>query len=239
MIQKNKSVKSFIFDGIESLTDIVFYILYKFYKNHSIWNNLESIGIDTCRYITDFGIELLSNATQKTKLVKNLNGCNRIFKYLNDDVRLDHTTNDLFLSKQFNKLNVKDSEAVKLNSYKIIILNDSNILLLNQFFSKSESNSITNTLINYGQKKLIRKSSNEDITLNLFEINSVKYSKFIFYSSLICFFFLNINFDHIFKNFPLWLNTHSSIIILCIEYLDLKSLVNKIANRFLQLFNKV
>ena len=164
-----------IFDGIESLTDLVFYILYKYYKNHPIWNNLESIGLDSCRYITDFGIELFSHATQKIKLVRNLNGCKKIFKYLYDDVRLDHTFMDLFLCNEFNKLHIKNAESVKLNSYKVLILNESSNSLLEKIEADNpQKRSFKNKLIDYTRMALAKNSNSaENIILNIFEINLV------------------------------------------------------------------
>ncbi len=81
-IVEHKQIQEIIFDGLEVTTDLVFYIIYKHYKDTDVFKHLELVSLNGCRYVTDFGIWLLSHAANKPSLV-NSNlciGCHKIVK---------------------------------------------------------------------------------------------------------------------------------------------------------------
>jgi hypothetical protein len=83
----NTPIKSMKFDGIECLTDMAFYLMYRYYSRDPIWSTLSHITLDSCRYITDFGIELLAKASGKKNLVspETSTGCSKIFSEFYSD----------------------------------------------------------------------------------------------------------------------------------------------------------
>ena len=99
-------LKKMIFDGIEVTTDLIFYIIYKYYKGHDVISELCQVSIHACRYVTDFGIELISYATNKSLVVENKKaiGCANLLKYKYHEVQLDFQPIDIFTSPLFNKL---------------------------------------------------------------------------------------------------------------------------------------
>ena len=177
-----------------------------------MWLTLEAVSLDSCRYVTDFGLELLSYASGKPKLINELpNGCERIFKYAYDEFRLDNSYRDLFsFPNKLNKLitTQKDKEA-PINSFKVLIINKTNWKFSN--LNDKETNPMPN-LISYNKLNFPTSSSKQPITLNIFEIDS---------------------------NFPCFLNTPSSVLVLCFEFKDISHLVEDLINKFLQLFYKV
>ncbi|RNA35088.1 hypothetical protein BpHYR1_034678 [Brachionus plicatilis] len=81
---ENKIIKYLNFDSIDCLTDSVFYIFYKYFNINEMWKILEKITLDSCRYITDFGIDLMCS------------GCVNIFNHFY------HTkSKDLFQNENF------------------------------------------------------------------------------------------------------------------------------------------
>ena len=153
------------------------YIFYKYFKQETKWDVLESIRLDGCRHVTDFGIELISYATQKQNLInKNFCcGCKKITKYTNQPVRLDFTNEDLFLSDTFNKCNNSSSEKAKvlLNTYKIMILNDTEFNMTT--FIEQKKSTKTRKIINFTQFNLESKSHAEKLKFNILEIDSVRF----------------------------------------------------------------
>lgn len=77
----NTHIKTMKFDGIECLTDMVFYLMYRYHSNDPIWSTLTHITLDSCKYVTDFGIELITKASGKKNLVvpETSTGCPKIF----------------------------------------------------------------------------------------------------------------------------------------------------------------
>ena len=198
-------LKKISFNGLQVLTDAALYLLYKYKRHESAdqWSHLESISLDSCPYITDFGIELIAMATQRPNLIKPNEscGCKNLFKYLHMEVPLDGRVNDIFQSHSFTKcfeqaqmqqsMNLSLSEnkiqpnALPLNAYKMVILNSSmsEISVLNylrQIFTLDiPPNTGTNSLL---QTKLQREKIVSDfeklklsnIKLNILELDSVR-----------------------------------------------------------------
>jgi hypothetical protein len=151
------------------------YVFYKYFKDEIQWKSLESIHLDGCRYVTDFGVELISYATQKQNLLKSSCGCKKIIKYANQSVRLDFKNEDLFLSDIFNKCNNSSTEKNKiiLNTYKILILNNTEFNMTRFFENKKATKD--RKIINFAQINLESKSHAEKLKLNILEIDSVIY----------------------------------------------------------------
>lgn len=167
-----RTIKYLGFDGIEAITDTVFYIFYKYFNDVSLWSELERVSIDSCRYLTDFGVELLSRATFKSNLInkKTSTGCNRIFSsfYINE-------SNDVFQSDLFTKLNISDekNKRVDLNIFKVLILNETKFNTSK--FIQSKIVEYKTPIVNFADVVLKRSGENdsEKIKFNLVEINSV------------------------------------------------------------------
>ena len=153
------------------------YVFYKYFKKQSMWNFLKSLSLDGCRYLTDFGIELISYASNKEDLVNPLKscGCKKIVKYVNHRVRLDFRNEDLFLSDRFNKSNnscsIKEDRATTLNTYKVLILNNTEVNFTN-FIEKKKLNK-EREIINFTQVYLDSKSHSDKLKLNIIETDSV------------------------------------------------------------------
>jgi hypothetical protein len=84
----NTCIKTMKFDGMECLTDMAFYLFYRYFSHDSMWSTLSHITLDSCRYITDFGIELLTKASGKKNLVNPdiSTGCSNIFSEFYCDI---------------------------------------------------------------------------------------------------------------------------------------------------------
>lgn len=212
LIKGRKKVRSFVFEGIEPLTDLFFYILNKHYSGHEMWSLFEAVNIDSCRYITDFGIELLATASRKPRFleISSTNGCQRLFKYLHlyVDIGPGFSSQDLFQSKHFTQCTPLDTPASSFfSSYKICIQNETSLRILNTIDSSQEKKS----LMSYTQ--LIEKRDDGNAVFNIYEVNSTK--------------------------FPLLFNTTSSVLMICVELTTKKKLVNDLINKFMQHFHKV
>ena len=124
------------FDGLEVTTALVFYILYKYNKDADVLKGLELVNIDSCRFVTDFGLELLAYATSKSQLVKSTNclGCTKLLKYKYQEVQLDMSVADLFTASSFNSVfdnsEENSSSQQALNACKIHVLNATEISLV-------------------------------------------------------------------------------------------------------------
>lgn len=170
---QNKKPVEMRFDGVEVTTDLVFYVLCRFYRESGILSELASVNIDSCRFVTDFGVELLSYAANKPLLVKKRHciGCSRIYKYKYQDVELDMSVKDIFAAPLFNHLqDVKTAEdqddSVALNVCKIEILNGAK-LSLTKFMQNRLLMRESTPIISYGLVRL------EDYKFNVVEINAV------------------------------------------------------------------
>jgi hypothetical protein len=178
-----KEIRSITFDGVEVLTDAVFYIFYRYFRNE-MWLNLEEVSLDGCRYVTDFGIELLAYATNKTNLIdsKMCCGCKKINKYLYDQVNLNYRHTDIFLSEKFNKCLINGTEKVLLNTYKVLISNDTNLNMINYIQNKTVKNE--KEIIAYSQLNIKRRmddnTPSNNLKFNVIEIDAVSFNYFIF-----------------------------------------------------------
>lgn len=150
------------FDGVEVTTDLVFYVLYRFYRESGMLSELATVNIDSCRFVTDFGIELLSYAANKPQLVKKSHciGCSEIYKYKYQDVELDLSIKDIFAAPLFNHLQdvrteagQQEDNAVELNVCKIEILNGAK-LSLTKFMQNQLVIRESAAIISYGQVRL-------------------------------------------------------------------------------------
>ena len=94
--------------------------------NKVMWKDMDSVNLDSCRYITDFGIEMLNDVLEKKIRIQNeyCCGCEKLFKTLYTDT---NEKNDIFTSTKFTKSN--DSE-LPLKSYKLLIINDTDTNLI-------------------------------------------------------------------------------------------------------------
>ena len=156
MRDKNRDIETIYFDGIEVITDTVLYVFYKYFKEDSMWKPLESIRLDGCRYVTDFGVELISHATNKESLLKpgTFSGCKKIVKYAHVPcaaaLNVKHR-GDMFLCDSFNKCANSSSTSAKclLNAYKIFILNNTELNLTH--FLEHKKVVKDRKIINYAQ----------------------------------------------------------------------------------------
>lgn len=166
--KEQKMIKNLNFNSIDCLTDVVFYIFYKYFNDKEMWKNLERVTLDSCRYITDFGIQLLYEATGKKRLIdpSTSAGCNKIFNYF----YYPKIEEDIFLNKRFNNWDLKASEQkIELNNYKILIFNDTKLSLTQ--FLKSKILKKKNFFIDYSQLNF------EKYNFNILEVESLFYSQ--------------------------------------------------------------
>ena len=132
---------------MEQVTDLVYFIIYKHFKgNNKMWKDFDGIKLDSCRYITDFGIQLLNEAIEKKIILKRINccGCEKLFKSLYTDT---NEKNDIFTSTKFTQ---SAEYEVLLNSYKLLIINDTSVnLISNLKYNKFEKYELNGFMYNY------------------------------------------------------------------------------------------
>ena len=166
-----KELHSLIFDGIEVTTDIVFYLFYLYYKHSSceLWSHLKSVSLASCRYVTDFGIDLLHKSTGKTNLLnpRKISGCNKLFRY--SYLPIDSEQKDIFLHDWFNKCAWPDAQRLEFNAHKVYICNDTKYDL-SKFISNNELKRKDDILFNVVQTDL--KHNNKEVRLNIIEVDS-------------------------------------------------------------------
>ena len=169
MKDKKRIVNTISFYGMECLTDTVIYILYKYYKNDAIFSYLNSVNLDTCRYVTDFGVELLTRTTGRDNLVRESTsrGCEKIVNHFYTPFSFELIELDIFKSNKFSKFNQNDH--VEYNSYKVYILNDTKLCLSK--FIKSKEVQLNRNLIEFAQFNITEQSN--EIKFNILEIDSV------------------------------------------------------------------
>lgn len=186
---QNKKPVEMRFDGVEVTTDLVFYVLYRFYRQSGILSELASVNIDSCRFVTDFGVELLSYAANRPLLVKKRHciGCSEIYKYKYQDVELDMSVKDIFAAPLFNHLQDVKREAggraedqdnsVALNVCKIEILNGAK-LSLTKFMQNGLVIRESTPIISYGLVRLEDERGQDQpaYKFNVVEINAVSCS---------------------------------------------------------------
>ena len=143
-----------------------------------MWKSFDSLQLAACRYVTDFGVELMSQVCNKKDIVtiKNCAGCPKLFRslYMNDKI------NDIFMSSTFTKI-LKPENQRTLKSYKLVILNDTDInmlqVLMSQELEKRSANEVF--LLEYEQvtlshsKKKESSDSENDFLINAYEISTV------------------------------------------------------------------
>lgn len=119
---KKVFVKTLTFNGIEPLTDMALYVIYLFFYDDPIWKNLMYANFDSCRYITDFGVELLYEATGKNSLTRphKCSGCTKMFKTLWSTKK----AKDIFLNSTFVKT-LDNAEETFFKTFKFLIINTS------------------------------------------------------------------------------------------------------------------
>jgi hypothetical protein len=170
------AIKSLSFNGIECLTDMAIYLIYKYVD----FRFLETITLDACRYITDFGISLLRNSQNMEKNLvlseADCCGCTKLIKSIHKADDKD----DLFLTTKFTKCSKRDTEII-LRNYKILVYNLTQFnmthLIVNNILAYKES-----FVFNYGKTKLKLQaiSSAKEFNLNIIEIDSVCCFRFFF-----------------------------------------------------------
>lgn len=167
---ENKLIKSLDFDSIKSLTDSAFYIFYKYFNKNDMWKILDNIKLESCRYITDFGIDLMNEASGKDNLIhsKLCLGCTNIFDHF---YKTDKT--DVFQNKNFSYLDLNEPLS-DMNTYKILVLNCAN----DSFVGLLTEKKIAPKVFNFDFEKI----SFDNRIFNIFEIDSYFYSQ-------VCFFF--------------------------------------------------
>lgn len=180
-MSRRQIIEEIVFDGLEPITDLVLYIIYKYFNDHPAWSYLKTVSLQACRYVTDFGIELLSRAVHKdlqpildsTKL----NGCVQVFNYLHHNVESQSFLfKDIFCSDTFNGMNfsylfVNEAKVVN-NCFKIVLINDCELNMIEFLKNKIVSNKKP-PILNYAQISLENKSTANSYVFNIFEIDSV------------------------------------------------------------------
>jgi hypothetical protein len=154
---------------MECLTDTVLYTIYKYFKRDPLFMDLNNVNLDSCRYLTDFGVELLIRATGKENLVyeRTSSGCVNILKHFHAPFSFELTQLDIFQSDKFSKFTQNDQ--IEYNSYKIYILNDTKFNL-SQFIKSKEIQS-SRKIIDFTQFSITEQSN--EIKFNIIEIDPV------------------------------------------------------------------
>jgi hypothetical protein len=179
---KATNIQTLSFNGMEPLTDIVFYIIHQNFKENKImWRDFEPIKLDSCRYITDFGIELLNEVIGEKNIItpETCCGCEKLFKTL-------HVyENDIFTSKTFTKCFHNDQ--ISLKTFKLLIINDTDINMIsflrsNDLVKRDMSKFIYDfdSIQTYQEKEMSKKVAKKasaavvkEFNLNVFEVNKV------------------------------------------------------------------
>jgi len=189
--KSNTQKKLFVlisFDGVESTTDLVLYLFYRYFKNSDLWSKLKTVTLDSCRYITDFGIEILNEAVSNShksqnKITNLINkrtcaGCSKILKYFHSiEEKID-----LFGLNSFTKtIESPDpklkSSALPLNIMKILVLNDTinfkltKYIETKQIFNNKETK--TKSIFDYFQYKF-EKPANDGVSFTTFTFNLIE-----------------------------------------------------------------
>lgn len=168
------------FDGLECTNDLVFYIMYKYFKNSDLWCKLKTVTLDACRYVTDFGVEILYEAVGRTALLdrRTSTGCKKLLKYLHLYEEKHKNEKDLFLLPSFSKLNEQE-ETNAINTCKVLVLNDTNFRFVKyvqeKIFQKAKSTVDYFEFKFYMSKHVKDGGILEAFKLNLVEIDSVSY----------------------------------------------------------------
>ena len=140
-----------------------------------IWAFLEFVTLDSCRYVTDFGIEMLCMATGKKRLINSstCSGCTNIFIYLHDEVKLNFQQSDLLTVPSFmclTEVNKSGVDAVPINECKILVLNTTENFNFIHFLENKTTTDIKQPF-KYSQLKL--DVNNLEYKYNVIEIDSV------------------------------------------------------------------
>lgn len=164
-------IEEVIFNGIEAVTDAVFYVLYKYFSSCTrTWSKLKSLSMQSCRYITDFGLELFSLAVGQNASslldVNRLHGCSRLLTHLHLPF-----SKDIFDSESFNGTYL-DKNKLEHNLFKVTIINESALNLIHFIKTKEVSNQKA-PIINYGQINLPN-----NYIFKMFEIDTVWFKFF-------------------------------------------------------------
>jgi hypothetical protein len=174
---------------MESVTDLAFFVMHKHLKgNKAMWQEMDSINLDSCRYITDFGIEMLNDMLDKKIFLQTdfCCGCEKIFKSFFSDT---NEKNDIFTSKKFTKCS--DTE-LPLKNFKLLIVNDTEInltsYLRNQTFETHDANrfcysyeKIEIEMLDRKDERRIKAKKKESrpassiYNINVIEVNKVRY----------------------------------------------------------------
>ena len=144
--------------------------------------SINSLKLDSCRYVTDFGIELAAQAFGNYSLVqrKSSIGCDGLVKYVHHSVPANLVSQDIFKSSSFNKLehvnaDEIDSNAVELNVCKMVILNHGDVNLT-KFIQNKLVITGNKQIVGYGNVRIPvsdRDGNDIDYKFNIIEINSV------------------------------------------------------------------
>lgn len=162
---ENKIIKYLNFDSIDCLTDSVFYILFKYFNKNDMWKILDKITLDSCRFITDFGIDLMKDASGTNDLIhyKRCTGCTNIFSHF-----FKSDKNDIFQNKLFGYLNLDEPNS-DLNIFKILVLNVTNASFISLLTEKKTIPKISS----FEYEKIFY----EKKIFNIFELDSLVYQQ--------------------------------------------------------------
>lgn len=173
------------FDGVEATTDLALYMIYKFFRKSDLWSKLKTVTFDSCRYVTDFGIEVLYEAVGKTNLIdkRTCAGCKKIIKYSHVYEEKQKNERDLFALPSFTKItDAEVQNANLLNTCKVLILNDAHFSFIKYFETKTIFKA--GTIIDFAQFKFEKPATDGvsfvDYKYNLIEVDWV--STIFFYS---------------------------------------------------------
>jgi hypothetical protein len=173
--EKNRKINILSFNGIECLTDTVFYILYKHFRHDEIFSELSSVTLDTCRYVTDLGIELIDQTTGKRDRIREntSRGCDNIKYYFhaqNVGNEEEKGPIDLCRTKRFVR---SSSDRIEFSSYKVFILNETK-LNLSKFIQKKEVE-FDRKIVDY-----VKFNHKNETIFNLIELDAVGLCFFFF-----------------------------------------------------------
>lgn len=155
--------------------------MYKYFSENSVWSELNTVSLHSCRYITDFGLELLSRCVGKniSRLVdlSKLHGCTQVFNYLHENVTDDLLYKDIFTSYSFTGLHLHSKEAdfenmidsFQNNSFKVAMVNESSLNLI-EFLKTGNVSNERPPILNYAH---ICFSKKNDFAFNVYESHSV------------------------------------------------------------------
>lgn len=162
--------------------------MHKYFSNEAHWLKLRRVILNTSRYVTDFGLELLSRCVHKnaSDLVDatKLYGCVQLFNFLHGSVDPEtYLLRDVFKSDSFNGLHMHTNEPnfenskFESNYFKLVIANESSIDVAHFLKSgqcrKSRESKSSPILFDFNQICFDKNKNTNSRVFNVFQINSV------------------------------------------------------------------